>query len=140
MLSSSMEETMQRYLVPLIVGAALASACAGTYRATTVVSTPDLVYVSHGVYAVANYHDPIFYAHGSYWRYDSGYWYRSVRYTGGWVVDLRPPTVIVRIAHPYARYYRHGGSIRVDLRYRPGAHTRPMEIRAHRSRLGERSY
>lgn len=129
---------MHRYLIPLLLGAALASGCAGTYRARATVSTPDLVYVGPGVYAVANFGDPIFYADNYYWRYDGGYWYSSPYYTGGWRYDPRPPRVIARIDRPYARYYRDRGRVHVDYRYRPTYRNRPSEIREHRSRTVER--
>ena len=131
---------MQRYLLPLLLGVTLASACAGSYRASATVSTstPDLVYVSPGVYAVAGYSDPVYYADNYYWRYDDGYWYRSNYYTGGWQYYARPPVVISRIDRPYARYYRDRGTVHVDLRYRPTDRNRPAGIREHRSRSVER--
>lgn len=128
---------MQRYLIPLIVGGALASACAGTYSTTAAISTPDLVYVGPNVYAVANFPDPVYYSAGVYWRYDDGYWYRSSYYTGGWIYDPRPPTVIVRIDRPYARYYRDRGRVHIDYRYRPSDDNRPREIRRHRAERGD---
>lgn len=128
---------MQRHLIPLILGATLAGACGAgtTYTASATLATPDLVYVSPGVYAVANYSDPIYYADNHYWRYDDGYWYRSRNYTSGWTYAPRPPVVISRIDRPYARYYRDRGRVQVDNRYRPNDRYRPREIREHRSRV-----
>jgi hypothetical protein len=130
---------MHRYLIPLLLGVAMVSACAGTYRATATVSTPDLVYAGPGVYAVANFSDPVFYADNYYWRYDDGYWYRSSYVTGGWQYVPRPPRVVARIDSPYTRYYRDGGRVHVDRRWRPDDRTRPREIREHRNRTVERN-
>lgn len=135
MLLESMEVSMHRHLIPLIVSATLAGAgaCAGTsYTATATLATPDLVYVAPGVYAVANFPDPVFYANNYYWRYDDGYWYRSNYYTGGWRYYSRPPVVLSRIERPYARYYRDRGRIHVDYRYYPSDRNRPIAIREHR--------
>jgi hypothetical protein len=128
---------MQRLLIPLILGATLAGACAGTtYSASATLATPDLVYVSPGVYAVAGFSDPIFYANNYYWRYDDGYWYRSRFYDRGWGYVTQPPRVISRIDRPYARYYRDRGRVQVDHRYRPDDRYRPREIREHRRVVG----
>ncbi len=129
---------MHRYLIPWLLGAALAGGCAGTYSTGAYVSTPDLVYVSPGVYAVANYSDPVFYANNYYWRYYDGYWYSSPYYTGGWRYDRTPPRVIARINQPYVRYYRDRDRVHVDRRYRPSYSRQPAEIRSHRARTVER--
>lgn len=118
---------MYRYLVPLILGAALAlaSACAGTtYTASATLRTPDLVFVQPGVYAVANYAEPVFYANNFYWRYDRGAWFRSPRFTGGWQFVRQPPPVIRRIDRPTARYVRRGGRVFIEERDRPRARSR----------------
>jgi hypothetical protein len=47
--------------------------------------------------------------------------------------------VIVRIGHPYARYYRDRGRVHIDHRYRPSDYNRPVEIRRHRSVHVERT-
>ncbi len=103
----------------LVMSAALAGGCAGTgtvyyggggtLTATTV--APDLVYVSPGVQVVADYDYPVFYADNFYWRYDSGRWYRSSWYGGGWVYAT-PPHAVLRIDRPYAyRHYRPSGYV-----------------------------
>lgn len=91
--------------------AALATGCAGTYGATVTDDGygPDLVYASPGVQVIADYDEPIFYSDGLYWRYYGGTWYRSPRYTSGWVVAA-PPPAIRRIDHPHAFvHYRPQG-------------------------------
>jgi hypothetical protein len=106
-------------LAVLVTSAALAAGCmgegtvyyggGGTLTATTV--APDLVYVSPGVQVVADYDDSIFYADNFYWRYDSGRWYRSSWYTGGWVYAT-PPHAVLSIERPYAyRRYRPSGYV-----------------------------
>jgi hypothetical protein len=71
--------------------------------------SPDLVYVSPGVQVIADYHEPIFYSSGLYWRYYGNTWYRSRYYTGGWV-HAAPPPAVLRIDRPYgyARYRPQG--------------------------------
>jgi hypothetical protein len=80
-----------------------AAGCAATVSADAY--GPDLVTVSPGVQVVADYDVPIFYADGIYWRYDGGVWYRSGRYTGGWV-HATPPVAVLRVDRPaaYAHY------------------------------------
>lgn len=102
---------MSTNLITLLITAGLAAGCAtsgyGTYYASATYTTPDLVYVAPGVRVIANYDVPIFYSGGAYWLYDRGYWYRSPRYTGGWVYVPRPPHAIASIRSPYVfRYYR----------------------------------
>lgn len=126
---------LYRYLFPLLLGTAtLASGCGGGYATYTVTATsPELVYVSPGVYAVAGYGLPIFYANNSYWQYYDGLWYRSNRYTGGWYREPRPPVVVSRITRPNAYYYRDRGRIRVEYRDRDRDRDRRV-IREHRDR------
>lgn len=128
---------LYRLLFPLLLGAAtLAGGCAGTsgYATYSVTATiPELVYVAPGVYAVAGYGQPIFYAGNSYWRYYDGGWYRSNRYTGGWYREPRPPVVVMRIERPTAYYYRDRGRIHVDYRDRDRARDRRV-IRESRDR------
>src|SRR5207302_384365 len=70
---------------------------------------PDLVSVGPGVSVIADYDEPIFYSDGFYWRNYGNTWYRSPRYTGGWVYAAPPPAVM-RIDRPYAyRHYRPSG-------------------------------
>jgi len=119
-------------LCALVLSAALAGGCTGsgtayysgggTLTATTV--APDLLYVSPGVQVVADYDYPVFYADNYYWRYDSGRWYRSNWYTGGWAYAT-PPYAVLSIDRPYAyRHYRptgyvaRGGYVRDHRDYR----------------------
>src|SRR5262245_16426201 len=128
---------MHRYLIPVLLGAALTSACAGSYGATATLSTPDLVYVGPGVYAVASFSEPVFYADNYYWRFHSGAWYRSSYFDRGWYYEPRPPVRVLGIERPYARYYRDRGRVHIDYRYRPTEANRPAVI--YRSRTVERS-
>jgi hypothetical protein len=107
-----------RSLVPatLLVAVLAAGAGAGTGCTAAVASDPyppDLVYVSPGVQVIADYHEPIFYSDGLYWRYYGGNWYRSRYYTGGWAYAT-PPAAVLRIDRPYgyARYRPYGYAAR----------------------------
>lgn len=96
----------------------------GTLTATTV--APDLLYVSPGVQVVADYDDPVFYADSYYWRFDSGRWYRSNWYTGGWVYAT-PPSAVLRIDRPYAyRHYRPAGYVARRPYVRDHRESRPV--------------
>ena len=106
---------MSRFTLPaMLVAAALAAGCAGTYRSTGVVTatayTPDLVTVSPGVSVIADYNEPVFYSDNYYWRYDDyGRWHRSSYYDRGWVY-ARPPSAVLSIRTPHAyRHYRPQG-------------------------------
>jgi hypothetical protein len=110
---------MRRITLAVLVLSAALAGCAGegtvyygaggTLTATTV--APDLLYVRPGVHVVADYDYPVFHADNFYWRYDSGRWYRSNWYTGGWVYAT-PPRAVLGIERPYAyRHYRPSGYI-----------------------------
>jgi hypothetical protein len=121
MLGPGVEAAMVTKLVPFLIAAALAGCAEGGYYTTGTVmvssTTPDLVYVAPGVSVIADYDVPIFYADGFYWTYSSGYWYRSPRYTGGWVYVSSAPYPIARIRQPYAYvHYRPYGYV---ARHRP---------------------
>jgi hypothetical protein len=87
--------------------ATLASGCAVGYTATVADDGygPDLVEAGPGVQVVADYDEPVFFSEGVYWRFSSGYWYRSPYYNRGWV-SARPPMAVMHIQHPqtYAHY------------------------------------
>ncbi len=124
--------------VLLIALALPLAACTAGYRGSAVVSSgyyePDLVYVSPGVYVVADYAEPVFYSANFYWRYgNDGRWYRSRYHDRGFGYG-RPPQAIVRIDSP-SRYrnYRGGGYIssRDQGRYYRDGRGR-VRIRDHR--------
>src|SRR4029079_17600437 len=98
---------MRSLFAASLLAAALAVGCAATGAGGAY--GPDLVTVSPGVQVIADYDEPIFYSEGFYWRYNSGVWYRSTYYTGGWVY-ARPPVAVMRIDRPYAyTHYRPAG-------------------------------
>ena len=72
---------------------------------------PELVYVSPGVYVVAEQDDPVFYSDNYYWRYQGSVWYRSDRWGGGWVVyHSRPARFHANFRpHAYIRVKARGG-------------------------------
>lgn len=83
-----------------------------------------LVQLSNGAWVVANQPYPVFYADGSYWLYDNGYWYGS-SWLGGWspvTIGLVPPS-IVALRQPY-RYRYYSGGPGVHVRTVPQAHYR----------------
>ena len=118
--------------------------CAGSvgYTATVSAPAPQLVEVKPGVWVVADYDQPVFYANDVYWRYDNGVWYRS-SYLGGWTavsVDVVPRPVVV-IDRP-ARYRRYRARSGVRVRRVPPGHVRvrarPPARRAQPQRRIER--
>ena len=129
---------VQRLGLLLVLALPLA-ACTAGYRGTVVARggyvEPDLVYVSPGVYVVADYDYPVFYSANFYWRQmGDGRWYRSRHHDRGFGYG-RPPQAVVRIESP-ARYRRYRGdsyisSRQVDRRY---VRTRDgrVRIRDHR--------
>jgi hypothetical protein len=110
---------MRRLLLPIII--ALASACTGSgYVAydSPGYASADVRYVEvqPGVYAIADYSEPVFYVDNFYWRWYGGRWYRSTYYTGGWAY-ANPPTVIATIREPHRyAHYRPTGRDRVVIR------------------------
>lgn len=108
-----------RKLAFILIAAALAACTGGGYYRTSgtvavTASAPDMAYVSDGVYVIADYDEPIFYADGFYWYNANGYWYRSSNYTSGWVYVDRPSYRVARIGNPYAyvRYRPHNYVVR----------------------------
>lgn len=125
---------MRLTFVSLILATALTGCLASgaadvTYGGGVAVYTPDLVEVSPGVQVVADYDDSVFYSDGYYWRNDSGNWYRSTYYSGGWGYYASPPSAIISINDPYRyRNYRPSGYERHHQPYR-----QQEPIRDHRS-------
>lgn len=105
------------------------AACTGhaTVRARYAAPAPELVYVSPGVYVIADYDYPVFYSDNAYWRYDGGVWYRSPTYTGGWRMTTRVPVAVRTIDRPHA-YVRYRGNVRVA----PSRGYAPVQARDHR--------
>ena len=104
-----------------ILAMALVAGCYGEgnvgYRASY--TTPTLTYVEPGVQVVADYDYPVFYSDGAYWRWNSGYWYRSPYYDRGWTATANVPVRVRGIQRPWA--YSH---------YRANRH--PVVVRDHR--------
>ena len=119
-----------RHLATALIVSALAAGCYGEGRVSYVATTPDLAYVGPGVYVVADYDDPVFYADHFYWRYDGGVWYRSRVHTGGWTVTTHVPVAVRHIDHPAAYAHYHG-------RRHPRGHVRGHD-HASRDRHGHR--
>ena len=142
--------TIIKVLLTLGLGGLGAAALGGCLLRTGVgvsggvaVAGPDLVYVSPGVYVVSDYNDSVFYSDGYYWRYDSGYWYRSGYYNRGWIRAGNVPMGVRRIDRPRGYvHYRARGPVyhRGDVDHRRGAppprngrRTAPPPGRDHRS-------
>jgi hypothetical protein len=108
-------------LLAVLLTSALAGGCTISGRAHTspgyAHSSAELVYVSPGVYAVANYHEPVFYSDNSYWLYRDNTWYRSGYYTGGWTRVRSAPRAVISIERPHA-YVRYRGEGRQRIRAR----------------------
>jgi hypothetical protein len=118
---------MRRLLILLALSAsALAAGCSGTgtvaYSSGVTYRQPSLAYVSPGVYAVADYNEPVFYADNSYWLYRNNGWYRSSYHDRGWTYYRRPPRAVLGIQRPYAY-----------VRYRPSTRYRVERGRIHRA-------
>jgi hypothetical protein len=120
---------MRRLVHILVLVAAVPSvvACAGTgsYTVSASLASPDLLYVSPGVYAVANADAPVFYSNDYYWLYSNGLWYRSNYLSGGW--QYAPaPYVIRQIRQPlvYHRYQRYPAYQRVHVGIRERVYPR----------------
>lgn len=84
---------------------------------------PATVQIEPGIYVVEDYHEPVFYSDGWYWRYQGGVWYRSSYHSHGWVRWRHVPHGVARIHNPqvYVRYrggarVRGGGNVRHDNR------------------------
>lgn len=112
---------MIRFIVP--VAFALITACAGHTTVGYSASVPSTTFVEvrPGLFVIADYHEPVFFADNFYWRFHAGRWYRSSWYGGGWVIAT-PPAIVVSVDRPY-RY----------VRYRPATRDRVV-VRDHRGR------
>jgi hypothetical protein len=107
-------------------GAGCAGGTAG-YSVSASYSSPDLAYVSPGVYVVEDYDQPVFYTNNAYWRYDGGRWYVSNYYNRGWRYAA-PPRTLVSIRQPRA-YVHYRGHVRYQARPNGG-----VRVRDHRYR------
>jgi len=98
----------------MFVGLIGLTGCAvrGTAGVAYTEPAPSLVYVSPGVSVIEDYDQPVFYSDNYYWRYDSGNWYRSRNYRGGWQVDARVPVAVRRIERPHAYVHYRGNVVR----------------------------
>jgi hypothetical protein len=106
-------------------GAGCAGGTAG-YSVSASYASPDLAYVSPGVYVVQDYDEPVFYTNNAYWRYDdSGRWYVSSRYNGGWRYSA-PPRALYTIRQPRS-YVHYRGNVRYEARPNGG-----IRVRDHR--------
>jgi hypothetical protein len=123
-----------KMLIPALIALGLSFTVAGCVLHGTArvhgqaqVEPPELVYVSPGVQVVYDYHEPVFYTDGFYWRYHSGVWYRSSYHSHGWVRYPRVPRTIARIDRPQG-YVRYRGNARGHSRVRsspPPRHSPP---------------
>lgn len=140
-------------LLSLALSGCVVRARGGVYASAP---QPELVYVSPGVYVIADYDEPVFYSDGFYWRYYGGVWYRSGVYTGGWVRWHSVPVHVHRIQRPhtYVHYrarghyrnpppghYRGNGPVvrdhRDNRRYQPAPAPRGPVVRDHRDGGGD---
>jgi hypothetical protein len=88
---------------------------------------PATVQIEPGIYVVEDYHEPVFYSDGWYWRYYGGVWYRSSYHSHGWVRWRHVPRGVGRIHNPnvYVRYRGEGrarghGTVRGNRDHRDG--------------------
>jgi len=103
-------------------------------RAHAHYTPPRLVYVSPGVQVVYDYHEPVFYSDGYYWRNDGYVWYRSSYHSHGWVrADAYVPAAIVRIDRP-SYYVRYRGEVRGRVYEQPAYHPQRVQVRTAPSR------
>lgn len=80
---------------------------------------PATVQISPGIYVVEDYHEPVFYSDGWYWRQHGNVWYRSSYHSHGWVRWRHVPRGVATIHNPhvYVRYRANGrarGHVRDD--------------------------
>lgn len=128
-------------LFGILVASALAGGCTVHGRAHSpayVSSSAELAYVGPGVYAVANYHEPVFYSDNAYWLYRDDGWYRSGYYTGGWERVRSAPRAVVSIQRPRA-YVRWSGEGRTRIKARDHRGDRRV-YRDHRRERRNRGY
>src|SRR5688572_20838889 len=104
------------------------------HTAAYVEAEPELVYVSPGVYVVADQEEPVFYSDNYYWRYHGGIWYRSSRWGGGWVTYHQRPARFHASFRPHAYVrVRARGNARGHVRGRGHDRGRPARVRQHDS-------
>lgn len=90
-------------------------------------TSPDLVEVGPGVQVIADYDYPVFFSDGLWWRYDSGLWYRSYNYYGGWGVAYNVPLGVRGVYNPGGYAHWHGGRVhdhRTTSGHRAGGYDR----------------
>jgi len=90
---------------------------------------PATVQISPGVYVVEDYHEPVFYSDGFYWRYYGGVWYRSGYHNHGWVRYRHVPRGVAHIHNPSV-YVRYRGN--ANVRGRGNVRDNRPAVRDHR--------
>lgn len=82
----------------------------GVAPAPVVVTTPDLVTISPDVQVIADYHEPVFFTGGFYWRESNNGWYRSNYHDRGWSYQSQVPYRVRNIDNRGSyRNYRPAG-------------------------------
>jgi hypothetical protein len=119
-------------IFPALLVMALAGGCVVSGSARVRTTQPTLVYVSPGVQVVEDYHEPVFYSDGYYWRYYGNVWYRSSYHTGGWVTVRTVPAHVRRIDRPHT-YVRYRG----NAHGRHGTQPSRSHVRDHRDNRRE---
>jgi hypothetical protein len=119
-------------IIALLAAGTMQAGCfaGGEVRATYTAPSPRLVWVSPGIWVVADYEHPVFYDSGYYWMYSDGVWLRSDHYAGTFVRVAVIPPVLLHIHRPqvYVRYrVPHGARVRVIDHRRD--HDRPRRRR-----------
>lgn len=120
---------MKRNIIGVLIATTLAGGCAVRGRAYSTgyasSANAELVYVSPGVYAVADYDRPVFYNNDAYWMYQDGAWYRSGYYTGGWERARNVPRAVLSIDRPRAYIHYRGDGRAQRIRARDHRRHRP---------------
>jgi hypothetical protein len=88
-------------LVPLLVLAACAST-SPKFSGTVRVTDHRLVAINPDVKTVVDADRPVFFAHGAFYLFDDGMWWRSSEPTGPWTFDKKPPVPVRQIEQPFA--------------------------------------
>jgi hypothetical protein len=105
---------------------------------TGVYARPATVQISPGIYVVEDYHEPVFYSDGWYWRYYGGVWYRSSYHSHGWVRWRHVPHGVARIHNPQV-YVRYRGNANVRGGSRGTVRSNRPAVRDHRDGRGNNS-
>lgn len=92
---------MQRLGLMLVLALGACAVARPVYKGDVRVADDKLVTIAPEVKTVADADKPVFFAHGQYWLFHDGQWWRARTLRGTYELEQRPPVAVRQITSPY---------------------------------------